>query len=216
MARNVSISLAIADRLPVPSILIGNPYDDHIFRKREEEQRGKDLIFVGRLVSDKGADLLLQSLAILVRSGMTASATIVGDGPERESLEQKAGGLGLRESIVFAGNKESSELSRLLNEHRILIVPSLWPEPFGIVALEGIACGCVVVGSEQGGLPEAIGPCGLTFSNGDASALASVLRLLLTGPGRLEELRRDREKHLASFTRRHVATLYLKAMGALA
>lgn len=216
MATNLSISRAIADRLPCPSIVVGNPYDDNVFRERQGERRERDLIFVGRLVSDKGADLFLQALAILLQSGLAAATTMVGDGPERRSLEQKAGELGLRGSVAFVGNKDRSELSDILNQHRILVVPSLWPEPFGIVALEGIASGCAVVGSADGGLPEAIGPCGLTFPNGDASALASVLQKLLTDPGRLEELRRGRAQHLASFTRSHVATLYLQAMGALA
>jgi glycogen(starch) synthase len=214
LATNLSISQAVARRLPCASIQVGNPYDDHVFRKFEEDRRSRDLIFVGRLVSDKGTDLFLKALAILQQSGVTATATIVGDGPERRSLEQKAGKLGLEKSVVFPGAKSRSELPEILNQHRVLVVPSLWPEPFGIVALEGIACGCVVAGSADGGLPEAIGPCGLTFPNGDAPALASVLKTLLTEPARIEELRRGRENHLARFTRRHVAALYLQAMGA--
>ena len=61
----------------------------------------------------------------------------------------------------------------------MLAVPSRWREPFGIVALEGIACGCVVVASEGGGLAEAVGPCGLTFANGDTAALAAQLGRVL-------------------------------------
>jgi glycosyltransferase involved in cell wall biosynthesis len=213
MATNLSISRAIADRLPCPSIQVGNPYDDHTFREQGNE-RQHDLIFVGRLVSDKGADLLLQALVVLRKAGVTAGTTVVGDGPEQQSLEQKAAELGLRESVAFVGSKSSAELSELLNQHRILVVPSLWPEPFGIVALEGIACGCVVAGSVDGGLPEAIGPCGLTFANGDASGLASVLQQLLTDPARVTQLRQGRGQHLARFTRRHVADLYLQTMGA--
>jgi glycosyltransferase involved in cell wall biosynthesis len=215
MATNLAISRAIASRLPCPSIQVGNPYDDHVFRELEGKERTRDLIFVGRLVSDKGADLFLGALGLLRQSGVAASVTIVGDGPERRPLEQKAGELGLRESVAFVGTKNRSDLAGLLNQHRILVVPSLWPEPFGIVALEGIACGCVVTGSADGGLPEAIGPCGLTFPNGDASALASLLQNLLTDPTRFAELRRDREQHLARFTRRHVASLYLETMGAV-
>jgi glycosyltransferase involved in cell wall biosynthesis len=65
-----------------------------------------------------------------------------------------------------------------------MVVPTREGEGFGVVALEGIACGCVVVGSTCGGLPEAIGPCGRTFKNGDPSALAEVLHDLLTQPER--------------------------------
>jgi glycosyltransferase involved in cell wall biosynthesis len=92
------------------------------------------------------------------------------------------------------------------------VVPSRWREPFGIVALEGIACGCVVVGSAEGGLAEAIGPCGLTFPNGDAQALANALSRLLENPAECDRLRQNAAAHLARFTPRHVAGLYLDAM----
>jgi len=101
-----------------------------------------------------------------------------------------------------------------LNEARILVVPSLWNEPFGIVALEGIACGLAVVGSAGGGLPEAIGPCGLTFPNGDAAALAARLAELLRRPGRIGELLAAAPAHLARHNPTAAARAYLAVMGA--
>ena len=95
---------------------------------------------------------------------------------------------------------------------QILVVPSRWREPFGIVALEGIACGCVAVGSAEGGLTEAIGSCGLTFPNGDGPALASVLARLLDDPAECDRLRANAPAHLARFTTRSVAAVYLDAM----
>ena len=83
--------------------------------------------------------------------------------------------------MTFAG-QVVEKLNEILNAHRIMVVPSREGETFGVVALEGIACGCVVVGSTHGGLPEAIGPCGRTFKNGDPSALAEVLHDLLAQP----------------------------------
>ena len=72
--------------------------------------------------------------------------------------------LSLAENVSFVGPKSGDGLAEILNQHQILVVPSRWAEPFGIVAVEGIACGCVVVGSVAGGLPEAIGGCGVNFS----------------------------------------------------
>ena len=77
--------------------------------------------------------------------------------------------------LEFVGGKFGDELATLLNQHRIMVVPSRWPEPFGLVALEGIACGCAVGGSEEGGLKEAMGPCGISFKNSDYSSLAAAL-----------------------------------------
>jgi glycosyltransferase involved in cell wall biosynthesis len=155
----------------------------------------------------------LRALAALRQSGIQSRLTIVGDGPERPALERQAQDLGLSASIAFVGQENGSGLAERLNHHRILVVPSRWPEPFGIVALEAIACGCVVVGSAEGGLPEAIGPCGLTFPNGNEAALAAVLRELLENPQRVAELRSGAGAHLGRFSRREVAKTYLQEMG---
>ena len=75
-------------------------------------------------------------------------------------------------------------------------MPSRYEEPFGIVALEAIASGCVVVASEGGGLRDAVGPCGLLFANGDVPALADALSRLLDSPEEIEGLRKEAPNHL--------------------
>jgi glycosyltransferase involved in cell wall biosynthesis len=208
-ATSLAISRAIAERLSTPSIQVGNPYDDKVFTDSPSGPRPKELIFVGRLVSDKGANLLLEAMA---RLETTPRLTIAGDGPEREHLEKQAAELGLQARVEFVGSQTSRQLAELMRQHQILVVPSRWREPFGIVALEGIACGCVVVGSAEGGLAEAIGPCGVTFPNGDARALADILARLLTDPAERDHLRQNADAHLARFTPRQVAAVYLSAM----
>jgi glycosyltransferase involved in cell wall biosynthesis len=208
-ATSLAISQAIAERLSTPSIEVGNPYDDEVFTNSPAGPRPKELIFVGRLVSDKGANLLLEAMAML---DPKPRLTIAGDGPERQHLEKQAADLELQSRVEFVGSQTSNQLAALLRQHQILVVPSRWREPFGIVALEGIACGCVVVGSAEGGLAEAIGPCGLTFPNGDARALADILARLLADPTECDRLRQNASSHLARFTPRQVATVYLSAM----
>jgi glycogen synthase len=208
-AKSLAISKAIAEQLPSPSVRIGNPYNDEVFKNFQSGERTKELIFVGRLVSDKGADLLLEALALLETK---PRLTIVGSGPERTRLEKQVVELKLQSRINFIGNQTSEQLAKILNQHQILVVPSRWREPFGIVALEGIACGCVAVGSADGGLAEAIGLCGLTFPNGDARALASVLARLLEDPSECHRLWQNAGTHLAQFTRRQVAMVYLETL----
>lgn len=208
-ATGISVSGAIAGHLSTPSIVIPNPYDDAAFRRMPDVARNKDLIFLGRLVSDKGVDLLLRALSGLRARGLSPSLTIVGGGPEEEHLRARTVALDLVSNVSFAGSRNGEDLCRLLNEHRILVVPSLWQEPFGVVALEGIACGCVVVGSQGGGLREAIGPCGATFPNGNALALTDALERLLREPGRLEALREQAEQHLSKHRLAHIAQEYL-------
>jgi glycosyltransferase involved in cell wall biosynthesis len=177
--------------------------------------RDRDLVFVGRLVSDKGADLLLEALARLAGDGLRPLLEIVGGGPEEAALRAQARQLGIEAQVEFLGIRTGAELVHLLNAHRILVVPSRYHEPFGIVALEGIACGCVVVGSEGGGLKEAIGPCGPTFPNGDVAALAARLAELLTEPGRLEDYRRQAARHLDAHTGARTANAYRAALAAV-
>lgn len=208
-ATSLAISRAVAEQLPGPSIQVGNPYDDKVFKNVPPDSRTRELIFVGRLVSDKGANLLLEAMALLESK---PRLTIAGDGPERATLEKQTAELELQSRVEFIGSQTSEQLARLLRQHQILVVPSRWREPFGIVALEGIACGCVVVGSAEGGLAEAIGPCGLTFPNGDAQALSNALSRLLEDPAECDYLRQNAAAHLARFTPRHVAGLYLDAM----
>ena len=208
-ATSFAISGAIAESLPVPSIRVGNPYDDEVFKGSPTELKKRELIFVGRLVSDKGASLLLDALKLMTTK---ARLTMVGNGPERAALEKQTAESGLQAQVEFAGSRHGEQLADALREHEILVVPSLWQEPFGIVALEGIACGCVVIGSAGGGLAEAIDSCGVTFPNGDARALANAMTRLLDDPAERDRLRQNAPGHLARFTPQAVVAVYLETM----
>ena len=97
--------------------------------------------------------------------------------------------LELDRQVSFLGVRVGAELVQILNGHQIIVIPSRWTEPFGLVALEGIACGLVAVGSSNGGLPDAIGPCGEIFHTGDAQSLTDCLEKLLRNPADLEKYR---------------------------
>jgi glycosyltransferase involved in cell wall biosynthesis len=211
-AVSISVSHAIAEDLATPSLVIPNAYRDDLFRLLPEVPRERDLIFLGRLVSDKGADQLIAALGHMAAHGLRPNLTLVGAGPELPRLWSQAHHLGVAGQIEFTGQRTGQDLVRLLNRHRILVVPSRYNEPFGIVALEGIACGCLVVGSSGGGLPEAIGPCGLTYRNGDVDELAAVLTGLLRTPQRFDELRAGAAAHLARHQSMTIAQLNLAAL----
>ena len=210
--RSIAISAAVAEALPVPARLIPDPYDDELFCEWPGAVRARELIFVGRLVSDKGVDLLIDALGNLKEEGLAPGLTVVGNGPELGALQAQAERKGVLGQIRFAGWKTGRELVGLMNQHQILVVPSRWREPFGLVALEGIACGCVVVGSAGGGLKEAIGPCGVTFANGDVQGLTGLLSGLFRRPETLEIYRGRALEHLARHRREAVARAYVEAI----
>jgi glycosyltransferase involved in cell wall biosynthesis len=208
---NVAISGAVARHIATKAVqIIGNPYDEQVFHLLPHLRRDRDLVCLGRLVSDKGVNVLLRALGLLRERKIAPGLTIIGKGPEEETLRKLAATLGLGAQVDFSGPLTGPPLAEMLNRYRILVVPSTWAEPFGIVALEGIACGCVVIGSEQGGLPSAIGPCGVTVPNGDAGALAAAIERLLGDAALQEQYRVGAPAHLARHTPQAVGAAYLQ------
>jgi glycogen(starch) synthase len=211
-AYNISISEAIAAHLRAQSTIIPNPYDHETFHEDATTCRDRELVFVGRLVSDKGVHCALAALALLKQRKIRPSFTIIGGGPEEPALRRLSSELGIADQVHFAGVKRGRELAAELRRHRVMVIPSLWEEPFGVVALEGIASGCVPVGSSGGGLKDAIGPCGMTFPNGDAPALAACLAELLSDETKMNSYRQRAKAHLAGFAGQIVAQKYLAVM----
>jgi len=209
-AHNIAISPAIAGDIGAPSIVIGNPFDASVFRLLPDVPRDRELVFVGRLVSDKGVDLLLAALGQLASRGSRPRLTVIGTGSEEAALRSQAVTLGIAAQVDFAGMLTGEALARSLNRHRLIVVPSRWAEPFGVVALEGIGCGCVAIGSDQGGLPQAVGPCGVTFPNGDATALAAAVAGLLSDDTRMAQLRSAAPAHVREHSAASIATAYLR------
>jgi glycosyltransferase involved in cell wall biosynthesis len=210
-AHPVSCSNEIASHLRVPSAVINNCYDDAVFCNTQAP-RDKDLIFVGRLAPEKGIPILIDALR-LVQHVYPARLTIIGEGALKTELVSYAHDSGVSHLIDFLGSQTPGNINEFLNRHRVLVVPSLYREPFGIVALEGIASGCIVVGSEGGGLKDAIGPCGMTFPNGNSVELAKRLEQLLLGHN-LAAYRAGAPAHLKRFTKEAVAGSYLRIFAA--
>jgi glycogen(starch) synthase len=207
---NVAISRAVANDIPVPSVIIGNPYSNIVFRHLDDVPRNNDLVYLGRLVSDKGVDLVVDALVKLREYDLKPHLTIIGGGVEESALRKQSARLGVSDQIHFAGSKAGEELARMLNSYAVLVVPSKLPEPFGIVAIEGIASGCVVVASRAGGLPDVVGPCGVTYEMGDLSAFTQALHTLLVHPELREKLLENADSHLEQFHPHTVANAYLK------
>lgn len=175
----IAVSSFVARKCGIADVVL-NCFDDQIFSNLTPwAQRSRDIAFVGRLTSEKGADLLIESLGHLRSKGVDVSLTIIGDGPERRILESRVRDSGLQSSVRFVGFKRGTELVGELNSHRVIVVPSVVDETFGLVALEGLACGCIPVVSRRGGLLEAIGPHGLAFESGNPVSLADEIEAAL-------------------------------------
>jgi glycogen synthase len=214
-SNNVSCSRSVQSRIGGRSIVIPNTYRDETFKEFPGVARDLDVVCVGRLVPDKGVEDAVDALSQIRHEGLYPQLSIVGDGPGAPGIARRVRELGLDQQVSFVGVKRGLDLAKFIARHRVMVVPSRWAEPFGIVALEGIACGCVVVGTDRGGLPEAIGPSGITVPS-DSAAMARALKSLLENDSLLARYRSCGAAHLARHSREVVARRYLKVLAAAA
>jgi glycosyltransferase involved in cell wall biosynthesis len=194
--------------------------DPEIFTpKAKPAGRGFIVGYVGRLVEEKGVDLLLEALAGL--QGMWR-AYIQGSGPERESLQAQARHLGLTDRVSFDEWIPSPQMPAYYQQLDALVVPSRtrpnWKEQFGRVLVEAMACGVPVIGANSGEIPNVIGDAGLVFPEGQASALRTHLTNLLRDPDLRADLgRQGRDRVKACYTQKQIAVqtynVYHKVLG---
>ncbi len=211
-AANIAISRAVAQSLPVESTIVPNPYAHEVFARDDRAPRQDDLVFVGRLTDEKGVDRLIAALGLLAARGVRAGLTIVGDGPEAPGLRRQMAAAGLADRVRFAGWQAAAELVGTLNRHRVLVLPSVCEETFGVVVLEGLACGCVPLVTRSGGLPDAVGDCGVVVARDDPAALADGIEALLGDAALRETYRARAPAHLRRHTPDRVAKDYLQVL----
>ncbi len=181
-------------------------------QKKKDPGRGFVIGFVGRMVFEKGADLLLEAAAPL--PGVWR-LVLCGSGPEQPYLERKARELGIGDRVFFDGQIPSTQMPAYYQQLDALVVPSRtlpnWKEQFGRVLIEGMGCGVPVVGSNSGEIPNVIGEAGLVFQENDAAGLRRHLLNLQQRP----ELRRElslkgRQRVLERYTQAQVAAQTVK------
>ena len=191
---------------------IHSPYRSDVFVPGSNERKPGSILFAGRLVSDKGADLLIKACGLLKKEGLTFSLTLVGDGPDREKILALAESLELgieskkmspsenhnfttspSENVPlkevdsppsggsWRGALSQPALAHLMQTHQVMVVPSRM-EPMGMVVAEGLACGCRMVVSNQGGMPEVGGPFCRYFESENVESLANAIREQLSNP----------------------------------
>ncbi len=120
--------------------------------ERVLSDEGELVAFVGKLISAKGVDLLLGAWPRVTERHPRARLLVIGFGSERERLEAVAAELG--ERVIFTGRLDHDELPYVLPLCEALVVPSTFPEAFGMVAVEAAACGVLPVSAAHSGLAE--------------------------------------------------------------
>jgi glycosyltransferase involved in cell wall biosynthesis len=167
--------------------------------------------FSGRLVEEKGLLVLLEAAAGIEGPW---ELHLLGSGPLRRRLEERAGSLGVADRVTFVGAVASGEVPGVLGGFDVLVNPSLtwvrghtqWKEQFGRSLVEAMACGVPVIGSDSGEIPNVIGDAGTVVQEGDAAVLRQALQRLMDDPSlRAIQAHRGRERVLRHFTQRRIA-----------
>jgi glycosyltransferase involved in cell wall biosynthesis len=138
------------------------------------------ILAAGRFVDWKGFDVLIKACTKL--AGVDFRLWLAGDGPQRKALENLAAGLGMTSHITFWGFLE--DIRPLMWEADLFVLPSKTPEPFGIVALEAMACGLPIVATNAGGVLDFVNEsCGWLARPNDPDDLAAVIKEALSCDG---------------------------------
>lgn len=163
--------------------------------------------YFGRLIEEKGVTLLLDAVAALDGDWRLL---LLGGGPLRQTLEERAKALGIGDRLTFAPQIPSTQMPEMYHQIDVLVLPSLtrpnWKEQFGRVLVEAMCSGVPVIGSDSGAIPSVIGDAGLIVPEGDTAALTQAFARLRDNRSeytRLAELGRQRAE--ANFTHRAVA-----------
>jgi glycosyltransferase involved in cell wall biosynthesis len=159
--------------VPFPATIAPKTGAGHSTRRR--------VVFAGRLVREKGVEILIRAAR-----EVDAEFVICGDGRLREPLSRLAQRTGVAGRVAFRGWLSSEQLAQELADASLVAIPSIWPEPFGLVGIEALAAGRPVIASDTGGIGDWLddGVSGLCVKPGDPHALARALNELLADPER--------------------------------
>jgi glycogen(starch) synthase len=166
-----------------------NSLDPVWVRRKHDVGDGPVLLFVGRLVHEKGIQVLLDATPEIVSQRHDTTLIIAGAGYYEEELRKQAEDLGIASRVRFFGLANDNDLIELDSMATVLVVPSLY-EPFGIVALEGMAAKVPVVTSDSGGLIDFVEhtTTGITTFAGDKHSLAWGIMQILDNPKLANEM----------------------------
>ncbi len=193
----------IAGSLPADRIFVKPNFVEDPGQLSSPPSSSNLVLYVGRLSKEKGVATLLSAWASgnLGRSG---HLLIVGDGPERQTLQAHAVSLGLTApGVVFAGWKTSGEVLALLEAARVVVIPSIWYEAFPMTVVEAFSRGRPLIVSNLGGLGEIVewGREGFTYEPGNEAALGRALETVLTEPDLADRMGENaRATYLARYT----------------
>lgn len=146
-------------------------------------ETGLRIGFVGRIAHHKGIDTLLEAARQLKRQKLRFQLILCGSGPDEAKFQALAQAFDLGDTVIWRGGVRHDQVPTEMSQMDSLVLPSrsveTWKEQFGHVLIEAMAMGLPVVGSTCGEIPNVVGHADLVFPEGDAAALAKILKRLI-------------------------------------
>lgn len=213
--RNVCVSEHLDQRLQLPnSVVIRNAISEIPLVQSDmtslKSSGSAPFVYIGRLVVEKGVEVLITASSLLKKRGRSFQVRIIGDGPERAALGALAKKLDVSEEVQFIGFKKGEELASILELPCVLVMPSICQDVAPFAPLEHMIRARPVIVSDIGGLSEEVGEAGLKFPPGDTAGLADQMERILLDPvlaGRLGN--EGRERVLELYTSPQMIRAYL-------
>ncbi len=164
---------------------------DFSFRRNYASDNEKIVFFVGRLVNEKGAQVLMDAVPKILTYYNDVKFVIAGKGPQLDYLRGKSMQMNISHKVYFTGYINDEDLCRLYKCVDVAAFPSLY-EPFGIVALEGIVADVPIVVSDTGGLGEIVehGVDGMKAYAGNSNSLADCILEILHNPAKADAMKK--------------------------
>jgi len=184
-------------RMEVVPLCFDPEFETGTARTRQTGESPLRVLFVGRLHRMKGVDILLDGVA---KAETDVLVEIVGDGPEKTTLEQQAERIGLTDQISFQGHIPNDELAPYYRLSDVFVHPCRFPEPFGRTILEALQTNTPLIVSDLGAPQWVAGDAGRVFENDCPASLASVLDELAIKKDQLEGLKRACDDRCQNFS----------------
>ena len=190
--------------------VIPNSLDENLAVKIEKKE--KYILFVGRIVREKGVDIYLKAIKNLSINFKDWKFLIIGSsklGHKNKTLFEKdimkmVEKLG--DNVEYFGYISNERVKKIMSKGSILVIPSVWEEPFGMIAIEGLSNKMAIISSEVGGLTEIVKGKGILIKNIDSNNLEKKLEYLLQNKEEIKKYQNLSYKNY-SFNQKEVSTL---------
>ena len=183
-----------------------------VIRKQKSiPEKQKQIIYVGRIVKQKGVDLFVDAIKEIYEDFTDWNFKIIGspklgiDKFDEFSIKIKKDFESLGKRAKMTGFINSKKLNKIMSDASVIVIPSVWNEPFGLVAAEAMSNGVAIISSNSGGLPEIIRDNGILIDNINSKKIAGQLKKIISDTSFLKDLQKKSWKNF-SFDSKNISS----------